>query len=404
VDVERTPVVATLSKYPPYVSGHAMQAYWNGRALADLTGRPHHQVTYNGPVPVEFDDRRITAHEVHAAAEPNPKVLDGHLEKALAGALVGLGATEVDVLLSYYADPHAAITMRAARALRRTGRQVVVASSVEGSDLTDSLARHVADHEAAVLLADILAADVVFAVSHFVAGELVSLVRGAFGDQAGDETESRLVLRYPGLPPEAFVPANDCDQADLRAGLAIPPDAPVLSTYVRLVPEKGVRQLLDVAGVLADLEPDAHVVIAGDGPLRAELMTAIGERGLRKVHLAGHLEPHEAAVLRSISALGLFPSRPTPTWTETFGISPLEYEALGRPVLVSDIGGTAESTAVPEFRLPLDAGADAWAGAASALLRDAPRVGKVASDFAAEFTSARAAETILAAVAPFVSR
>ena len=38
----------TLSKYPPYRSGHAKQALWNNRALAALTGREQHQVTYCG--------------------------------------------------------------------------------------------------------------------------------------------------------------------------------------------------------------------------------------------------------------------------------------------------------------------------------------------------------------------
>ncbi len=398
-----TPVVATLSKYPPYVSGHAMQAYWNGLALAELTGRAHHQVTYSGPVPAEFADPRILVHDVHAADEHNPKVLDGHLEKALAGSLVGLGASDVDVLLSYYADPHAPITMRAARALRRTGRRVVVASSVEGSDLTDSLARHVDDHEASVLLADLLAADVVFAVSRFVAAELVELVRRAFGDRAAEETEARVVLRYPGLPPEAFVAAGSDEQRALRSRCGVPPEAPVLSTYVRLVPEKGVRQILDVAAALAAVEPTVHVVVAGDGPLRAELAAAIDAGGLRQVHLAGHLEPHQAAVLRSTSSLGLFPSRPTAAWTETFGISPLEYQALGVPVLVTEIGGTAESTACRDFRLPLDADAAAWVDAARRLLADAPGFAAEARGFAADFTSSRAASTILEAVEPFVA-
>ena len=38
----------TLSKYPPYRSGHAKQALWNNTALAVLTGVEQHQVTYCG--------------------------------------------------------------------------------------------------------------------------------------------------------------------------------------------------------------------------------------------------------------------------------------------------------------------------------------------------------------------
>ena len=39
-------------------------------------------------VPAEFGDPRIVVHEVAPAAEANPKVLDGHLEKAVAGRRV----------------------------------------------------------------------------------------------------------------------------------------------------------------------------------------------------------------------------------------------------------------------------------------------------------------------------
>ena len=394
------PTVATLSKYPPYVSGHAMQAWWNDAALADLTGRAQHQVTYCGPVPAEFGDPRIVVHEVAPAAEANPKVLDGHLEKAVAGTLVRLAREEgVDTFLTYYADPHATIAERARRTLRRWDCDVVVVASVEGSDLTDSLQRHVRDQEAAVLLADVLAADVLHVVSDYVRLELAALVTQVFGPEVGERTAARAVVRHPGLPPSWFVPAPADEQAAFRARHGIAPDAAVVSSYVRLVPEKGVAMLLDVAERLAVQRPGTVLAVGGDGRLEEELRAEVRARRLEGVRLLGHLDQHDAAVLRSTSALGLFPSRPTAAWTETFGISPLEYEALGVPVVVTDIGGTRESTAHERFRLPLTADADTWAGAASALLEDPGAWSGVARDFAAGFTSARAAGVILDSVA-----
>ena len=47
---------ATLSKYPPYRSGHAKQALWNNTALAALTGAEQHQVTYCGASADPEDD------------------------------------------------------------------------------------------------------------------------------------------------------------------------------------------------------------------------------------------------------------------------------------------------------------------------------------------------------------
>ena len=69
----------------------------------------------------------------------------------------------VHQVLGLYADPHAEVVLRAARTARLLGRRPTVAVSVEGSDITSSLARHTDDGEAAVLLADIAAADVVMA-------------------------------------------------------------------------------------------------------------------------------------------------------------------------------------------------------------------------------------------------
>ena len=46
--MNKHPRFVTLSKYPPYRSGHAKQALWNNTALAALTGAEQHQVTYCG--------------------------------------------------------------------------------------------------------------------------------------------------------------------------------------------------------------------------------------------------------------------------------------------------------------------------------------------------------------------
>jgi glycosyltransferase involved in cell wall biosynthesis len=392
-----TQTFATISKYPPYVSGHSHQAYWLNRELAHLMQRPQHQVTYCGPVPAWYRDPGVVVHEVAPSPRPNSKVPDGHLLKALAGRLAGLVHDGgVTALLALYADPHAEVALRAARVARLVGDRVVVAVSVEGSDLTSSLARHTGDGEAIVLLSDIAAADVVMAVSQRARQLLLATAMEAVGPAAAEHLAERVKVRYPGLPPESFRQPPAEVTARWRADHGIGDRQRLVSTFVRLVPEKGVGQILDIAEAGRDRD-DLVFAIAGSGPLSDDINAALAHRRLHNVRMLGDLSQPQAHLLRAASDAALLPSQRSPDWEETFGIAAVEYQALGVPVIASDSPGFAESCAVPEFRLDADAPAQAWLQR----LDDSfgrPALRSAASRFAASFTSRRSAEQLLDAV------
>src|SRR5579863_4546045 len=105
---------ATLSKYPPYRSGHAKQALWNNTALAVLTGAEQHQVTYCGASPDPEDDAGagVRVHHVREV-RGNRRVPDGHLLRAVAAELYRVVMeNDVGVINTYYIDPHAAVANR----------------------------------------------------------------------------------------------------------------------------------------------------------------------------------------------------------------------------------------------------------------------------------------------------
>jgi glycosyltransferase involved in cell wall biosynthesis len=388
---------ATISKYPPYISGHAHQAYWLNRELAHLLQREQHQVSYCGPVPPWYRDPGVVVHEVAASADANPKVPDGQLLKALAARLAGLVHDGgVSALLALYADPHAEVALRAARTARLVGDRVTVAVSVEGSDITSSLARHTGDGEAMVLLSDIAAADVVMAVSHRAGQLLAATAETVLGAAAADDLAARVVVRYPGLPSESFRPAHADRAQQWRASLGIEADQRLVSTFVRLVPEKGVERILQIAEA-ARGRTDLVFAIAGTGPLDDSIRAELKRRGLTQVRMVGDLSQPQAHLLRTSSDVALLPSLRTPEWEETFGIAALEYQALGVPVIASDSPGFAESCAVPEFRLSAHASAQTWLSRVDSILAQ-PRLRGAATDFAAGFTSRRSAEQLLEAV------
>jgi hypothetical protein len=90
----------TLSKYPPYRSGHAKQALWNNTALAALTGTEQHQVTYCG-VSSDPEDDAGAGVSVHHVKEVrgNRRVPDGHLLRAVAAELYQVALkNDIDVI------------------------------------------------------------------------------------------------------------------------------------------------------------------------------------------------------------------------------------------------------------------------------------------------------------------
>ncbi len=128
----------------------------------------------------------------------------------------------------------------------------------------------------------------------------------------------------------------------LRALLDPPPRVaePGPATYAlvvsRLAPEKGVDVAIDAcrsAGI--------SLVVAGDGPQRAELEArAASGRGVAgaSVRFVGRVDDAELARLRADASIALAPSRSA----ETFGLAAAEAMAAGLPVAASRIGALAE--------------------------------------------------------------
>jgi len=110
-------------------------------------------------------------------------------------------------------------------------------------------------------------------------------------------------------------------------------DAPVLY-FGRLSAEKGVDDLLRAMQRI----PQVRLIIAGDGPQRAELQALAASLGLSNIEFAGHVAPAQRDCLIAQSRFTVLPSHAY----ETLGKTILESYAQGRAVVASDLGSRRE--------------------------------------------------------------
>lgn len=143
----------------------------------------------------------------------------------------------------------------------------------------------------------------------------------------------RVRVIYNALPPaDDTRPAPS--QAEARAALGLPPEAPILLAVARLTAWKGLGPLIRATAAL----PDARLIVAGDGPLLAELQaTAAGSGAAERITLAGRV-PHEqvAVLLRAADYTVLY------SGYEGLSHTLLESLHAGTPVIASDKGGNPE--------------------------------------------------------------
>lgn len=150
----------------------------------------------------------------------------------------------------------------------------------------------------------------------------------------------RMAMVPCGFDPEEFRPMH---RAQMRAKLGLDPHEFVVLQLGRLVPRKGID---NVIRSLAHLPPDMPVrllVVGGDTrepdekrtPEIARLRAVARECGVAaRVSFTGHRSRHE--LREYYSAADVFVTTP---WYEPFGITPLEAMACGTPVVGSDVGG-----------------------------------------------------------------
>lgn len=158
--------------------------------------------------------------------------------------------------------------------------------------------------------------------------------------------EDRIVVVHRGVDLTAFDPAavTEGAVAALRRGWGADDDHPAVLLAGRMTARKGHRDALAALARLA--RPAPILVFAGDGQGSdyPELLAAEARRlGVaERVRFLGHVDPSAMAAVYRAADIALNISS-----AEGFPRVALEAQAMGVPVIVSDIGPTREAVAAP---------------------------------------------------------
>ena len=188
----------------------------------------------------------------------------------------------------------------------------------------------------------------------------------------GDDGPPIRFLR-PGVDTATFTP--DADGAAIRARHDLGDD-PTAVFVGRHVARKGIDVLVDHWSAVREQVPDARLLVTGGGELTPRLEAAVAARGDDAIVLAGRVPWEELAAHHAAGDVFVHPNRPR--WggleQEGFGVIFLEAQAVGRPVIAGNSGGSPETMVDGETGLLVDGSNPAEVvDAVVTLLADRPR-------------------------------
>ncbi len=346
----------------PVICGHSGEARNLAEAALDrgftevrILTWPLERLEQTG-LPLKPLDRVLPYREGVVVERPEPvgdyKVPDGRYLAGLTGRLVELFTDGVPtVCLALYLSPHAVAVADALRVAESTGLDTAVITVAEavGSDVTNVVSSCVAEGRwgaAAHVLSSYLAHDVLLAVSEYTKEVIVAgaaEVDARHGTSFAAQLERRVAISYPAIDVQSYLELDGERTPQVLARRGLTPDGYVLYLS-RLSRAKGVDDL--IAGYAASEAAERMpLVIAGRGP-DAERLREIAAASpvADRVHFLDDVDDAEKQHLMAGCAAYVLPSKPTPEFTETFGIALVENMLSGGgPVITTDTGGIPEA-------------------------------------------------------------
>lgn len=151
---------------------------------------------------------------------------------------------------------------------------------------------------------------------------------------------TRQVLREAGVPARKIhlipcglpVPETLPTRAEARARLGLPPEKFVVGALARLVPHKGIGDLIEAAARVPDAAGQLLLAVAGDGPERENLENLAASRLKKQAVFLGRV-PDVNDLYAACDVFAL------PSHLEGFGLVYVEAAFHGVPSIGTNVGG-----------------------------------------------------------------
>lgn len=215
---------------------------------------------------------------------------------------------------------HAASTISAGGILARKLNLSRLAVLTHGNDLDYAVSCKLDQYFLKSLLSN---ADIVFANSRYTMEKVLNRY---------PNIKSKLNILNPGVWPDRICPKCQEESETGKKGIEI-------LTVARLVPVKGVEDLINAFALVAIKHFDAVLKIIGDGPDRNKLEKLAKQLKLdKKIIFAGAMPANQVYAEMRKCSFFIMSSK-----VETFGIAYLEANACGKAVIGTRQGGVPDA-------------------------------------------------------------
>ncbi len=350
----------------PIICGHSTEARNLAEAAHALGFENIHIVSYPietleaSPLPLKPLDSVMPYSEGIQVDRPEPlgdyKVLDCRLLYGLSGHLVDLlykcQAQGRTALMDLYLVPHGQMVLSAVHSFAATANNPNVSTIAEavGSDITNVVSNALKEQKfgaAQIVLSNYLRHDLPVAVSAYTKELIVESGRQvdeALGTNFAPRLEDEVGISYPAIDTSLYTSIEDRPD-DVQAALTkrgLTKDN-FLLFLSRVVKAKGVDDLIE-AYWHSDVYGQQPLVICGTGIALPELKEMAA--GDPNILFFDDVSDDEKGLLMHACSVYVFPSKPRPEFTETFGIAVAEKMLAGGlgPVITTRTGGIPEAT------------------------------------------------------------
>jgi len=194
----------------------------------------------------------------------------------------------------------------------------------------------------------------------------------------GEDLEKKIRIIRLGVDPVRFATRGTGSPVLARFGLE---GKRILLTLARLVERKGQDKVIEALPLVKKEIPDVRYVICGRGNDEARLRRIVAEKGVEgEVVFAGFVPNEERGAFYDACDVYVMPSREIPDKgdIEGFGMTYLEANAFGKPVIGGRSGGVSEAVIDGVTGLLVDpCDVEAIAGACIRLLRNSELAGRL---------------------------